>query len=58
MKLAACGGAVKVIASIEGLAVIKQILARLERKTESKEFKPLPGSRAPSQGDLFGWPTR
>ncbi len=33
-----CGGAVKVIASIEDPAVIKQILAHLQRKAESKEF--------------------
>jgi hypothetical protein len=34
--------------------VIKQILAHLERKAESKEFNPLPESRAPPQGSLFG----
>jgi hypothetical protein len=50
----ACGSAVKVIASIEDPAVIKQILAHLERKAESKEFYPLPESRAPPQGSLFG----
>jgi hypothetical protein len=54
-----CGGAVKVIAdtsdrSIEDPAVIKQILARLQRKAESKEFNPLPESRAPPQIGLFG----
>ena len=61
-----CGGAVKVIASIEDPAVIpttlaalagqalKQILAHLERKAESKEFNLLPESRAPPQGSLFG----
>ena len=49
-----CGGAVKVIASIEDPVVIKQILAHLERKAESKEFNPLPESRAPPQEDLFG----
>jgi len=61
-----CGGAVKVIASIEDPVVIptalaalagqalKQILAHLERKAESKEFNPLPESRAPPQGSLFG----
>jgi hypothetical protein len=49
-----CGGIVKVIASIEDPAVIKQILAHLERKAESKEFNPLPESRAPPQIDLFG----
>ena len=50
----ACGGAVRVIASIEDPAVIKQILAHLQRKAESKEFNPLPESRAPPQGSLFG----
>ena len=40
-----CGGTVKVIASIEDPTVIKQILAHLERKAESKEFNPLPRSR-------------
>ena len=49
-----CGGAVKVITSIEDPAVIKQILAHLEKKAESKEFNPLPESRAPPQGSLFG----
>ena len=49
-----CGGIVKVIASIEDPAVIKQILAHLERKAVSKEFNPLPESRAPPQEDLFG----
>jgi hypothetical protein len=50
----ACGRAVKVIASIEDPAVIKQILAYLKRKVESKELNPLPESRAPPQGSLFG----
>jgi hypothetical protein len=50
----ACGGAVRVIASIEDPVVIKQILAHLQRKAESKEFNPLPESRAPPQGSLFG----
>jgi hypothetical protein len=57
IDLAACkeyGGAVKVIASIEDPAVIKQILAHLERKAESNEFNPLPESRAPPQIGLFG----
>ena len=49
----ACGGAVKIIASIEDPAVIKQILAHLERKAESKEYNPLPESRAPPQTGLF-----
>ena len=50
----ACGGAVKVIASIEEPAVIKQILAHLQRKAESKEFNPLPESGAPPQIGLLG----
>ncbi len=49
-----CGGAVKVIASIEDPAVIKQILAHLERKAESKEFNPSRESRPPPQPGLFG----
>jgi len=55
----ACGGSVRVIAdtsdrSIEDPAVIKQILAHLKRKAESKEFNPLPENRAPPQIGLFG----
>ena len=62
----ACGGAVRVISSIEDPVVIpkafavltgqalKQILAHLQRKAESKEFNPLPESRAPPQTGLFG----
>ena len=49
-----CGSAVKVIAGIEDPVVIKQILAHLERKAESKEYNPLPKSRAPPQTGLFG----
>jgi len=49
-----CGGAVKVIASIEDPVVITWILAHLERKVEPKEFNPLPESRAPPQIGLFG----
>jgi hypothetical protein len=33
---------------------LKQILAHLERKAESKEFNLLPESRAPPQEDLSG----
>jgi hypothetical protein len=40
--------------SIEDPAALKQILAHLKRKAESKEFNPLPESRAPPQIDLFG----
>ncbi len=49
-----CGDTVKVIASIEDPAVIKQILAHLGRKAESKEFNALPESWAPPQIGLFG----
>jgi len=41
------------LAALAGQA-LKQILAHLERKAESKEFKPLIESRAPPQGGLFG----
>jgi chorismate mutase len=40
--------------SIEDPAVIKQILARLQKKEEPKEFNPLPESRAPPQTGLLG----
>jgi hypothetical protein len=55
----ACGGAVRVIAetsdrSVKDPAVIKQILANLERKAESKEFNPLPESRDRHKGDYSG----
>ena len=54
-----CGGAVKVIESIEALAVIKQILQHLDRRAEpaTPAFKPfarappplaLPGLKEPS----------
>ena len=42
------------IASIEDPEVIKQILAHLQRKAESKEYNLLPESRAPPQKSLFG----
>ena len=42
------------ISSIEAPVVIKQILAHLKRKAESKEFNPLPKSRALPQIGLFG----
>ncbi len=53
-----CGGAIKMIAdssdrSIEDPVVIKQILVHLERKAKSKEFNPLPESRALPQRNLF-----
>ena len=41
----AYGGAVKIIAIIEDPVVIKQILAPLQGKVESKELNPLPESR-------------
>jgi len=40
-----CGGAVKVIASIDDTSEIKQILAHLQRNVESKGFNLLPKSR-------------
>ncbi|MCP4332979.1 MAG: IS91 family transposase, partial [Gammaproteobacteria bacterium] len=43
----ACGGAVKVIASIEGPQVIKQILSHLEQKAVTRNSSSLPESRAP-----------
>ncbi len=50
----ACGGAVKIIASIEDPVVIKLILAHLQRKAELKEYNLLPESRAPLQKSFFG----
>jgi hypothetical protein len=41
------------LAALAGQA-LKQILAHLQRKEESKEFNPLPESRAPPQIGLFG----
>ena len=46
----ACGGAVKVIASIEDPVVIKKILDHLKSKEETREPFPLPESRAPPTG--------
>ena len=43
----ACGGAVKVIACIEGPVVIRKILDHLQRKDETRELSLLPESRAP-----------
>jgi hypothetical protein len=42
-----CGGAMKVIACIEDLVVIKQILDHLEQRAETCESRWLPESRAP-----------
>ena len=49
-----CGGAVKVIASIEDPTVIKQILEHLERRAEpaTRAFRPF--ARAPPQTELPG----
>lgn len=46
----ACGGAMKVIASIEDPIVIKQILDHLKHKAQASEPRPLPESRAPPVG--------
>ena len=49
-----CGGAVKVIASIEDPAVIKQILAHLERRAEPATPAFRPFARAPPPRALSG----
>ncbi|MBK9132420.1 MAG: hypothetical protein IPM20_12390 [Gammaproteobacteria bacterium] len=52
----ACGGPVRIIASIEDPAVIQKILAHLKSTEETHEPFPLPESRAPptgEQADLF-----
>jgi hypothetical protein len=49
-----CGGAVKVIASIEDPAVIKQILAHLEQRAEPATPASRPFARAPPQTELSG----
>jgi hypothetical protein len=46
----ACGGAVKIIASIEAPVVIQKILAHLEQATPVREVVQLPGPRAPPDG--------
>jgi hypothetical protein len=46
----ACGGAMKIIASIEDPAVIGKILAHLEQATPVREVVRLPGPRAPPDG--------
>jgi hypothetical protein len=48
-----CGGAVKVIASIEDPAVISKILAHLDGKAVSPAKDQLPEWRAPRQAGLF-----
>ena len=49
-----CGGAVKVIASIEDPAVIKQILAHLDRRAEPATPAFRPFARAPPPAPLPG----
>jgi len=46
----ACGGAVKIIASIEDPVVIGKILTHLEQVTPDREVMRLPGPRAPPDG--------
>ena len=48
-----CGGAVKVIASIEDPVVIKKILAHLNRIIPAPEVAGLPESRVPLQAGLL-----
>jgi len=43
----ACGGAVKIIACIEDLVVIKRLLDHLNQKADANEPRPLPESWAP-----------
>ena len=47
----ACGGALRIIASIEDPIVIKKILAHLAQKEASAPACRLPPSRAPPQAD-------
>ena len=49
-----CGGAVKVIASIEDPAVIKQILEHLDRRAQATPLSLRPFARAPPQQALPG----
>ena len=49
-----CGGAVKVIASIEDPAVIKQILEYLDRRAQATPLSLRPFARAPPQHALPG----
>ena len=49
-----CGGAVKVIASIEDPIVIKKILAHLDRRAEPATPAFRPFARAPPQEELPG----
>ena len=49
----ACGGAVRIIASIEDPIVIEKILTHLDKKDPSEEPSLIPPCRAPPQGGLF-----
>ena len=49
-----CGGAMKVIASIEDPVLIKQILAHLERRARQPPLAFGPFARAPPQAELPG----
>jgi len=48
-----CGGDVRIIASIEDPAVIRKILAHLDKKATSAEIGLLPDCRAPPRTSLF-----
>ena len=52
-KRSECASLVKIIASIEDPAVIKQILAHLDQWVAACEVARLPQSRAPPQIGLF-----
>ena len=54
MTCADCGGAVKVIASIEDPVVIKQILEHLDRRAEPATHAFRPFARAPPPAPLPG----
>jgi hypothetical protein len=48
-----CGGAVKIIASIEDPAVINKILTHLDEKANTTATAQLPQCRAPPATGLF-----
>lgn len=50
----ACGGAVRIIACLEDLVVIKKILNHLREKAEMNALTPFPASRAPPAGMQTG----
>ena len=50
----ACGGTMKIIACIEDPVVIKQILAHLKDKADTRESRALPECRAPPAGPRPG----